>query len=174
MTNQLTGKQRKFVDEYLKCFNATEAARRAGYKGNGSTIRAIGCENLTKPNIKFEIDAHFQASAMSREEVISRIAEHARSDYKAYLNEDGEVDLPRLLADDKGHLIKGIYPTKYGNRIEFYDGQSALALLAKHHGLLVNRIEQQSTNLEIDLNSLTDEQLKRLATGENIVDILAD
>ena len=37
------------------------------------------------------------------------------------------------------------------------------------------QVEQQSITLNIDdLNSLSDEQLKRLAAGENIVDILAD
>jgi len=30
---RLTGRQRRFVREYLKCFNAAEAAERAGYAG---------------------------------------------------------------------------------------------------------------------------------------------
>lgn len=46
----LTEKQKLFVDEYLKDLNATQAAIRAGYKEKNA--RAIGCENLTKPNIQ--------------------------------------------------------------------------------------------------------------------------
>ena len=55
MEKKLTPKQ-LFVSEFLKTGNATEAARRAGYKGNVETLRSIGKENLTKPPIKRAID----------------------------------------------------------------------------------------------------------------------
>jgi phage terminase small subunit len=42
----LTAKQRRFVEEYLVDWNATQAAIRAGYSEH--TARAIGAENLTK------------------------------------------------------------------------------------------------------------------------------
>lgn len=45
----LTPKQQRFVDEYLVDLNATQAAIRAGY--SKKTARAIGAENLTKPDI---------------------------------------------------------------------------------------------------------------------------
>lgn len=45
----LTPKQKAFADEYLKCGNATEAAKKAGYKENSA--RQIGTENLSKPSI---------------------------------------------------------------------------------------------------------------------------
>ena len=45
----MTPKQQAFVAEYLIDLNATQAAIRAGYSED--TARAIGCENLTKPNI---------------------------------------------------------------------------------------------------------------------------
>jgi len=45
----MTPKQQAFVNEYLIDLNATQAAIRAGYSED--TARAIGCENLTKPNI---------------------------------------------------------------------------------------------------------------------------
>ena len=45
----LTPKQKAFADEYLKCGNATEAAKRAGY--SEKTARVIGQENLQKPAI---------------------------------------------------------------------------------------------------------------------------
>lgn len=56
MDKKLTPKQQLFVSEFLKTGNATEAARRAGYKGNEETLRSIGKENLTKPPIKRAID----------------------------------------------------------------------------------------------------------------------
>ena len=45
----MTPKQKAFADEYLICGNATEAARRAGYRK--SSARQIGTENLSKPSI---------------------------------------------------------------------------------------------------------------------------
>lgn len=53
---KLTLKQQAFVAEYLKCGNATEAARRAGYKGSDKTLKSIGTENLSKPVIQGAIN----------------------------------------------------------------------------------------------------------------------
>ncbi|HAM0968830.1 TPA: terminase small subunit [Listeria monocytogenes] len=47
---KLTEKQKRFADEYIKCGNATEAARLAGY--SDKTANRIGAENLSKPVIK--------------------------------------------------------------------------------------------------------------------------
>lgn len=51
---KLTAKQKRFCDEYLIDLNATQAAIRAGY--SEKTARAIGNENLTKPDIKEYIE----------------------------------------------------------------------------------------------------------------------
>ncbi len=51
----MTPKQRKFCDEYIKTGNATQSAINAGY--SQKTARAIGAENLTKPDIKKYIDS---------------------------------------------------------------------------------------------------------------------
>lgn len=47
---KLTDKQELFAREFIKDLNATQAAIRAGY--SGKTARAIGSENLTKPDIQ--------------------------------------------------------------------------------------------------------------------------
>lgn len=62
----LTDKQQRFVEEYLVDLNATQAAIRAGYSEN--TARAIGAENLTKPDIADAI-AGAQAERSKRTEV---------------------------------------------------------------------------------------------------------
>lgn len=49
MEEELTPRQKAFADEYLKCGNATEAARKAGY--SEKTARQMATENLTKPSI---------------------------------------------------------------------------------------------------------------------------
>ena len=47
---KLTAKQQRFVDEYLKDLNATQAALRAGY--SEKTAYSVGHENLKKPEIQ--------------------------------------------------------------------------------------------------------------------------
>ena len=51
---KLTLKQKAFCDYYLETGNATEAARRAGYKGNN--LNRIATENLSKVVIKQYVD----------------------------------------------------------------------------------------------------------------------
>lgn len=50
---KLTAKQLRFVAEYIKCLNGTQAAIAAGY--SPKTARAIASENLTKPAVQAEI-----------------------------------------------------------------------------------------------------------------------
>jgi phage terminase small subunit len=51
---KLTEKQKRFADFYIETGNAAESAVRAGY--SEKTAKEIGCENLTKPNIRQYID----------------------------------------------------------------------------------------------------------------------
>ena len=60
----LTPKQKAFADCYIECGNATEAARKAGYKEE--SCRTIGCQNLTKRNISAYIAEHMQAQNEAR------------------------------------------------------------------------------------------------------------
>ena len=52
---KLTEKQKRFCEEYLIDFNATQAALRAGY--SQKTAYSIGDENLRKPEIQSEIQS---------------------------------------------------------------------------------------------------------------------
>lgn len=72
----LTKKQQVFVHEYLKDFNATRAAKSAGY--SDKTAGAIGTENLQKPLIKEAIKIGLNDRIMSEEEVKTRLADIAR------------------------------------------------------------------------------------------------
>ena len=60
----LTPKQKAFADYYIECGNATEAARKAGYKEE--SCRTIGCQNLTKRNISAYIAERMQAQNEAR------------------------------------------------------------------------------------------------------------
>ena len=56
-------RQKRFADLWLESFNATEAARKAGY--SEKTAATIGYENLRKPEIAAYIHARLRAQDMS-------------------------------------------------------------------------------------------------------------
>lgn len=73
----LNRKQKVFVAEYVKCWNASEAARRAGY--SEKTARSIGQRLLKDVAIKAEIDARLAEIQMGADEALSLQADIARS-----------------------------------------------------------------------------------------------
>lgn len=81
---KLTGKQRKFADIYLQLWNATEAAKQAGYSENSAA--EIGYENLRKPHIAAYIRARARAqeadTVASEEEVMSFFSATVRGNVK--------------------------------------------------------------------------------------------
>lgn len=162
----LTDKQEVFVAEYLKCWNAAEAARRAGYSERHA--RHIGYQNLTKPHVAEAIEQRKQELLMSAEETLIRLTEQARAEYSEYITDEGTVDLTKLVDAGKAHLIKGIKNTKHGKNIEFYDSQSALSLIGKYHKLFSDRIEHTGADggaIEYrDVSELSDEQLEAIAS----------
>ena len=71
----LTAKQQRFVDEYLKDLNATQAAIRAGYSAKSANV--IAAQNLAKLNIQSVIAgrmaARGQKAAITQEMVLERL-----------------------------------------------------------------------------------------------------
>ena len=166
---KLTSKQAAFIEEYFLDFNATRAAQRAGYSQKYNVAAATGSRLLKNAKVTERIRQRFQESAMSADEVLARLAEQARGEGAQYLDGSGDLDFVTLADDEKRHLIKKVTDTKYGKTVEFYDSQSALALIGKHHALFTKRTE----NFNVDLTQLTDDQLERLANGEDIYSVLS-
>jgi len=74
----LTAKQEKFIHEYLICYNATRAAKLAGYRSTEGSLAVSGHRLLRKANISEAIRQHLQESAMTADEAIMRISAIAR------------------------------------------------------------------------------------------------
>jgi len=55
---KLTAKQRAFVDAYIECRNATEAAKRAGYSERSA--RQVGANNMSKVYIREALAARLE------------------------------------------------------------------------------------------------------------------
>ena len=155
----LTQKQRKFVEEYLTCWCGAEAARRAGYSARGHSAWTLGCRQLKRDDVQALIRQRIAEKAMTADEVLLRLAEQARGEQAAYLRDNGTVDLERLLADGKGHLVKGTKWTQRGDLVvEFYDAQRALELLGRHLGLLKDQVEHSG---EVGIFDLTEWERQR-------------
>lgn len=145
----LSPKQQAFIEHYLALWNASEAARRAGY--SEKTAYSIGQENLKKPEIAAAIQARLSELKMSADEVLTRLAEQARGSLKPFLRVNGAGDLSGFdLSDDQPlHLLKKASHSKRTYKdtteetvtIELYDAQAALNLIGKHHKLFTDVTE---------------------------------
>lgn len=156
----MTEKQKLFIAEYLKSWNATQAALAAGYSERSAA--SIGSENLKKPKIAQAISKEVSARAMGRDEVLIRLAEHARGDMADFIliPEEGEeggaprLDLAKAQAAGRLHLLKKatFYETAVTDKdggctrrsrvqIELHDAQAALDKIARAHSVYTDRVE---------------------------------
>jgi len=149
----LTNRQRIFVEEYLICWNATEAARRANYKHPNKQGPAL----LVNLGIQGLIEQRISEKAMSADEVLIRLADMARSDMGDFLDISGmgfNIDLAKAKELGLTKLIKKvkqrttITSDRDGNEeenhwieFEIYDAQAALDKLARHHSLYNDNID---------------------------------
>lgn len=124
MADKLTAKQEAFCEEYMIDLNATQAAIRAGY--SESTAAAIGCENLTKPNIA-EYISKLQAKRSDKTELDAQwVIERLQRVHDRCMQEEAVTD-----ADGP----TGEY------RFEHSGANRSLELLGKHIGMFVDKKE---------------------------------
>ena len=132
----LTDQQRLFKDAYLRCWNATEAARRAGY----ACPAQAGWRLLRNVEISRQIEIELKAHHIGTNHVLARLGEMANINLNDFLDEGGRVDLEKLRS--KGHLVKK-YKAKVNRKlstdevevsdveIELHDAQHALELVGR-------------------------------------------
>lgn len=103
----LTGKQRLFCDYYIRTFNATQSAIKAGYSKN--TAYAIGYENLKKPQVKAYLeklrDAYTEDIYLDTKRLLERHRQIAFYDVNDYVNDDGTL---KDLSECDGSLIRKV------------------------------------------------------------------
>lgn len=131
----LTRKMRVFLDEYLSCWNATEAARRAGYR----FPNVQGPRLLVDVRIQAAIVERMQQKAMSADEVLFRFAQQARVSLADFMDERGGLNIDKIRSN--GHLIRKLTPTKYGEVIELVDSQAALVQIGRALGIFTDKSE---------------------------------
>lgn len=147
MAARLTDKQQRFVAEYLVDLNATQAAIRAGYSQN--TARAIGCENLTKPDIQEAIQEEraklAKRTEITQERVLQEYARIAFFDPRKMFDEEGNPLNISDLDDDTAAAVAGLEVvrevdedtgvTSFTKKYKITNKLGALDSIAKHLGM---------------------------------------
>ena len=172
---QLTPKQRKFADEYVKTGNATQSAVAAGY--NEKSARQIGAENLSKPYINAYISEQLEKieshKVMNANEALQRITMIARGEsvakqWFAFGKELVLKDVPPTTGEilNASKEILKRYPTSELERAQIRQAQAAAtesevkAQLAKQQ----IRDHQSTDNIVIKaLQEMPQEEIVRLA-----------
>ena len=131
MDKKLTPKQKAFADYYIELGNATEAAKRAGYKGKN--LNRIASENLSKLDIKNYIDEHMKQLEGERiakaDEVLQYLTRVIR----------GEEVEQVVVTENVGDFMSEARTIK--KEISAKDRIKAAELLGKRYRLFVDKVE---------------------------------
>ena len=150
---KLTEKQQRFVNEYLIDLNATQAAIRAGY--SVKTADAIGCENLTKPNIQQAIAVAMaersKRTGVNQDRVVLELAKIAFVKMTDIVDDHGRIK--GTATDDDLACIESIKykesDNEFGGSVErevkIGSKLKALELLGKHLGMWNDKVDLNIT-----------------------------
>lgn len=152
MSVDLNEKQKRFCDEYLKDYNATQAATRAGY--SPKTAYSQGHDLLKKPEVQSYLAARAERITkkleISQERTMQEIARIAFSDLRCLFNEDGSLKNIADLTEEEAAILGSVdvdelfemqenasgrkekVQTGFTKKVKLWDKTKALEMLAKH------------------------------------------
>jgi phage terminase small subunit len=174
----LSDKQRAFVEYYVRCWNASKAARQAGYSQANSNV--VGPRLLAHVGISAAIKRRAGEIEMGTDEVLARLADHARGSMGEFLTIDKDglprMDLQSAHNNDRLHLVrKAKVTTRYVGEekdkevsveLELYDAQDALVKIGTRHKLFVNSHEHSGPGggaIPVTVQDMEDTRKKRWA-----------
>lgn len=148
---KLTPKQKAFADYYIELGNATEAAQKAGYKGNN--LNRIASENLSKLDIKQYIEEKMEEISSNRiakaEEVLQYLTRVIRDE------ETEQV----VVTKSAGDFITEIEIVD--KKLDAKDKIKASELLAKRYYLFNDReIRLKEMKMDLEIKKATEEDIK--------------
>jgi len=173
---KLTPKQERFIVEYMKTSNASQAAINAGY--SAVTAASSGPRLLNHPEVArrlaLRVERSLTAADVSPNRVIEELARLALGDISQIYDETGNLKPLSEIDADVRRTISGIEVSKtrsgrgedadevHVTKVRTWDKVRALEILAKYLGLLVEKVEV----------SVSDDLAARLAAGRNRVQAL--
>ncbi len=138
-------KQQTFVLEFMKDFNATQAAIRAGYAA--STAGQEAYLMLQEPEVcavlKAELDKRTERCRIDADNVLKELALVAFTTIGDYVSwQDGKILLNNSsdLTEKQLRGVQSIRATTTGIELKMYDKVKSLELLARHLGMLDDRL----------------------------------
>ncbi|MGL5716157.1 MAG: terminase small subunit [Cetobacterium sp.] len=188
LDNNLTEKQKNFCIEYMKSFNATQSAIKAGYAKSGAFVE--GHRLLKNAKVRKYLEElkemYAQEDYFETRRLLERHRQIAFADLRDYIGETGEL---KSLSDVDGTLIKKItvkssfnsQGSSSSSSIELEDRSKSLDFLGKFYGLdptveMANKkheMDKQKLNLSTKekleewLLSLNEEQINELLEKMN-------
>ncbi len=152
---KMTTRQKKFCNEYLIDLNATQAAIRAGYSVDSAKV--IGCENLTKPNVKSYLDRRMAKreirTEISQDKVLNELAKIGFANIDDYVVVDSSSGYDKVIIkdtkdipNDKISAISSIKQGANGVEVKLHDKVRALENIGRHLGMFKDKLEISGTN----------------------------
>lgn len=150
----MTPKQERFVAEYLKDLNATQAAIRAGF--SAKTAKQAGCRLLTNVDVASAIQVgktqQLETAGLSAARVLEEYRRLAFADIREFFQGDGTLKPMSEWTAEQGAqvasmevIIKnaeaGDGQTDRVHKFRVWDKTKALTDLAKHFALLTEKVE---------------------------------
>lgn len=153
---KLSAKRSRFVEEYLKDFNGSQAAIRAGYRKKSA--KEIAARLLTIANIKKAVETGRERISQRVDFQISDIIREllyiAHLDIRQAFNDDGTLKDVHSIPEATARAISGIdvqetfsgsgperMATGFIKKIKASDKIRALELLGKYKGMFVERLD---------------------------------
>lgn len=170
---KLNPKQQRFVQEYLKDLNGTQAAIRAGYSAKTAQEQSsrLLSHVIVNQAIKQGIDKRAKRVEITQDEIIAELRKVAFGgmDKLARWNASGVQfhDSAQLDADTLANVAEVSETTnQHGGslKIKRYDKVKALELLGRHVGMFNDKLE--IVEGERPLKDLTDAELAKLRGDE--------
>lgn len=181
---ELTEKQKRFCEEYVIDWNAARAARAAGYSEN--TAKEIGCQNLTKLNIREYIEECKKKTeklagvsalrvALEHKKVAFSSAASLRQDWHSVKEWDELTDEEKAIISEVEFTEKVLNNGEENLQVlerklkyKTYDKHKSLDALSKMFGYNAPDKKDitsggESLKEEIDYSKLSDELLRAIA-----------
>lgn len=174
LLDKLSQQQAAFCREYITDFNASRAARRAGYSPNGVTVTAS--QLLARPNIKVAVQQLLQERAertqITADRVIYELSRMAFANMAEYIQTqpDGTayIDLSTLTSEQAAaiqevtteHYVEGVgEDARVVKRVKLklHPKTPALKLLGQHLGILIDKVHHSgevNVNVGLDFGRL--------------------
>lgn len=128
---ELTEKQKRFADYYIETGNATESARRAGYKGKN--LNNVASENLAKVGVKSYIDEKLKIMQDERTASAKEVLEFLTKSMR------GELDEEIVVVEGTGDGTSEARKIK--KQIGLRERIKSAELLGKRYRLFTDKVE---------------------------------